>query len=155
MSYFKTCARCQTSKPIEDFSVRKTGPSAGLRHNICKGCKAAQARAWYQANKERALANRRRLQLDADFGITPEEYAAMLEAQGGVCATCGRPETTEQAGTLVRLSVDHCHTTGKVRGLLCHACNRSIGLFGEDVALMERAIEYLERHLAADHAGTG
>ena len=56
----------------------------------------------------------------ADLGVTVEQYDAMLDAQGGGCAICGNPPKTR------RLDVDHDHRTGKVRGLLCHRCNRTL-----------------------------
>lgn len=52
--------------------------------------------------------------------LSPDEYEALLEAQGGVCAICGNPPAKR------RLSVDHDHATGKVRGLLCFRCNRAL-----------------------------
>jgi hypothetical protein len=61
------------------------------------------------------------------FGLEPEDYDAMLEAQGGVCAICGQPETVVRYGQVQPLSVDHDHKTGQVRGLLCHRCNIRVG----------------------------
>jgi hypothetical protein len=91
------------------------------------------------------LTNRRRLQLKADYGLTPEQYDQMLLEQGGVCAICRQPETSERDGKVMRLPVDHCHSTGRVRGLLCHKCNRAIGLLGDNVDLLSRAIDYLKK----------
>jgi len=65
----------------------------------------------------------------------------MEQAQGGVCAICGKPEATARTK---RLCVDHCHETGKVRGLLCSHCNRAIGLLGDSCAILASAITYLE-----------
>jgi len=112
---------------------------------------------WYHANKERAqarekawrrenraynLARKRRFKLLKDFGITVEEYERMLAAQGGVCAICLRdPKTMKR-----RLNVDHCHTTGKVRGLLCTLCNKGIGYLREDPFIFFSALGYLQKH---------
>jgi len=63
------------------------------------------------------------------YGITADDYAAMLTAQGGVCAVCRQPERAGRDGRIVRLSVDHCHRTGAVRGLLCRACNTRVGIY--------------------------
>lgn len=70
----------------------------------------------------------------------------MVEAQDGLCAICGRPETTRScaSGEPRRLSVDHDHVTGQVRGLLCHGCNVAIGHFGDDVEVLLSAVRYLE-----------
>lgn len=73
------------------------------------------------------------------FGITVDEYEAMLKAQGGVCKICEKP----QVKSGVRLCVDHCHGTGRIRGLLCDNCNRAIGLMRDDPDLLARAIAYL------------
>ena len=71
-------------------------------------------------------------------GVTLKEYDRMLAKQGGVCAICGEPPAK------IRLAVDHCHTTGKVRGLLCLRCNMGLGYFTDDPAKLEAAIEYLK-----------
>lgn len=142
----RTCGRCGETKPPEDFSPRGERYGVVLRKTTCKECAARQAREWYGRHTERGLTNRRRLQLKADYGLTPEQYDAMLEAQGGVCALCARPERAKRDGKVMRMPVDHCHETGRVRALLCHACNRAIGLLGEDVELLRRAIDYLLRH---------
>lgn len=138
-------------KPISDYSKRGERDGKPLHKSRCKACEAERARAWYRQNSGRANANRRRLLLAENFGLTPADYDAMLEAQGGVCAICERPERAERDGKPMRLSVDHCHATGRVRGLLCHACNRSLGLFGEDVELMADAVRYLEAHVTKEH----
>lgn len=78
------------------------------------------------------------------FGITLDEYRAMLDRQGGVCAICREPETMRINGDLLRLSVDHCHDTGKVRGLLCCKCNQALGCFRHDVDRMLAAVDYLK-----------
>lgn len=78
------------------------------------------------------------------YGIHLDEYDRMYAAQNGVCKICGRPETSVIRGKLISLAVDHCHTTGKIRGLLCHHCNKALGGFKDDVTLLERAISYLK-----------
>jgi len=70
-------------------------------------------------------------------GVTPEQYADMLEAQGGVCALCGGTDPDR------RLAVDHCHETGAVRGLLCFACNTGIGKLGDTAEALYRAWQYV------------
>jgi hypothetical protein len=78
--------------------------------------------------------------LKVDYGLTEACYAAMLEAQNGVCAICGQAERGR------RLAVDHCHTTGKVRALLCGFCNPSLGLMGDDSARLRAAADYIDRY---------
>lgn len=80
------------------------------------------------------------------YGVDPYWYEKKLEEQHGVCAICGKPETAKFRGKVVRLSVDHDHRNGKLRGLLCAACNRAIGLMKEDPATLRAAADYLERY---------
>jgi hypothetical protein len=94
----------------------------------------------YRENKHVRDASRAQ-QLRAKFGLTPEQVEAMAETQGQACASCARPFKTPK-----QRHVDHCHTTGKVRGLLCHGCNTGIGLFREDPDALRAAIQYLDRH---------
>lgn len=96
----------------------------------------AATKAWMVANPDRC----RNSQLLRDFGITIEDFQMMLMLQAGVCAICQKPE---RAGR--NLSVDHNHDTGKVRGLLCDACNTSLGKFGDSTETLRRAIAYLEK----------
>lgn len=74
-----------------------------------------------------------------DYGLTRDEYEALLERQGHVCAICQKPDTTAKG----ILGVDHDHTTGRVRGLLCHPCNVGLGHFQDDPALLTRAAVYV------------
>ena len=78
------------------------------------------------------------------YGITIEEYEALLEAQGGVCAVCKRPQRKVAWGAVVMMSVDHDHKTGVVRGLLCYHCNAGLGFFDDDPELLEAAVGYLK-----------
>jgi len=81
-------------------------------------------------------------QMTKNYGIGLKEYDVMFNAQNGVCAICSKePPNTHKK----RLNVDHCHTTGKVRGLLCDACNRAIGLLKDSPDLLNKAISYLAR----------
>lgn len=75
-----------------------------------------------------------------------KEFREMEREQGGVCAICGEKETRTRRGNLVRLSVDHDHTTGSIRGLLCTRCNTAVGLMQDEPELLRKAIEYLERN---------
>lgn len=76
------------------------------------------------------------------FGIPLGWYASQYEKQNGCCAIC----FGQQEGKPKDFAIDHNHLTGQVRGLLCNPCNTSIGKFKEDVAIMQRAIEYLKHH---------
>jgi len=85
--------------------------------------------------------------LRAKFDLSLEDYDQMLEAQGGVCAICKDPETHKRNGKLKALAVDHNHSTGKIRGLLCSDCNTGIGKLKDDHKVLLAAAEYLKHHL--------
>lgn len=86
--------------------------------------------------------------LRQDHGITIEQYDAMAEAQDGVCAICKISDAEEHGITKKpkRLSVDHDHRTGALRGLLCSKCNRGVGMFLDNPHLLRAAVNYLEIH---------
>lgn len=121
MVIMKTCTMCNQEKPIEAFQIDNRLKSG--RRGRCKACA-------YQASKASRTKhdNAWKQQLLWKFKITPEDYLAMLERQGGVCAICKRPPGKR------RLAVDHDHsccpgvpTCGAcVRGLLCSGCNTKI-----------------------------
>lgn len=77
----------------------------------------------------------------SQYGISVAERDAMLAAQGGVCAICGT-DTPRSVGWVI----DHCHSTGVVRGILCNPCNLSIGLMKDDPTILKAGAEYLLRH---------
>jgi hypothetical protein len=79
------------------------------------------------------------------YRMTQDDFDALLLAQDGCCAICGKPETAMRLGVPKALCVDHDHKTGRVRGLLCAHCNHAIGKLGEDPALIRRAADYVER----------
>ena len=101
---------------------------------------AAKIRA--SANSRNPIA-RRNGRLKATYGITQTDYERMLSDQGYACAICGAMHE-ERRGKV--LHVDHCHTTGRVRQLLCSSCNTALGKFRDDTERLRSAIEYLERH---------
>lgn len=77
------------------------------------------------------------------YGLTFEAYELLCEMQNHVCAICGNKQN-DKRGT--RLVVDHCHTTKRIRGLLCNKCNRAIGLLRENTNVMRQAINYIKRN---------
>lgn len=112
------------------FSFRtKEGRSEYLRHN-------RQNRKTYYKHKD----------LIKSFGIGLPEYEKMFEEQNGVCEICKQPETATRLGKPLALSVDHNHSTGEIRGLLCTNCNKAIGLLKDDKSLLSSAIVYLTKH---------
>lgn len=84
--------------------------------------------------------------LKKKFGMSVEDYNKALAGQNGVCAICKGRETSiaNQNNKVRRLTVDHCHSTGKIRGLLCSRCNRGLGFFRDNPKNLQNAIKYLE-----------
>lgn len=105
---------------------------------------AEYAKEWRGRNPEYALA----CSLRRSFKLSVEDYKSMWTKQNGRCKLCDRPESALSSGTgrTRRLSVDHCHESGKIRELLCGACNSGLGNFKDDPVLLEKAAEYLRNH---------
>jgi Recombination endonuclease VII len=157
----KRCKKCGETKPLAEFH-KATDMKDGYRSE-CKTCARAIRRAWYAANREKAIADVRRWQqenkehlheyrrgyrkrrkaedrdghLRRTFGITQADYEALLARQGGGCAICGRTPGK------VALHVDHDHETGDIRGLLCVGCNNALGQFHDDPGLLAIAADYV------------
>lgn len=83
-------------------------------------------------------------ELKKNYGLSRDEYMAISEKQDHKCAICDKPESAKIRGKTLALAVDHCHDKGHVRGLLCMDCNRGLGMFKDDVTLLQKAIKYLE-----------
>mgnify|MGYP001567896758 FL=1 len=116
----------------------------------------AKHRAYYEKNRVVILehvAARRKHNPDTfkhavrryKYGISPEQFRDMLDAQGDVCAICGQSETKLFQGVLCDLCVDHDHQSGTVRSLLCSGCNAAIGLIKERVSVAQALVAYIER----------
>ena len=101
----------------------------------------AVRRAYYHKRMKRDPDVNRRKQIVRAYGITLEEYDEFLRKQGGGCAICGSTKCPHGYS----MPVDHCHITGKVRGVLCDQCNKALGLLGDDVDLLMKAIRYLQK----------
>lgn len=98
---------------------------------------------YYQENRERLLqeaAEKHRANPGRKYGLTAEVYWKMVEDSKGLCESCGE--------SMEKICVDHDHQTGKVRGLICHPCNVSIGLMKDDPFRLEKAAQYLRNHAA-------
>ena len=140
----KQCSKCLQKQPLENFLIDKR---RGHPYSLCKPCRREKARSWrakrpdyeklvYARSKEKT----RERHLLRKYGVSLEKYAEMLDQQNGACAICKVPETEQFKSVL---HVDHCHSTGAVRGLLCRGCNHMLGAINDDVNLLHRAIDYL------------
>lgn len=122
----KPCTKCEAEFPIDFFYGT---------HGWCKNCEKKRRSRYYKDNRETLITYakdwyvtnkdvRRDSLLKREYGITLEEYNRMLTAQNGKCAICKQSDASKKA-----LAVDHCHKSGKVRGLLCGSCNVKLGWF--------------------------
>lgn len=121
----KACTKCHQTKPMTEFYKAR---SATGKQSWCKSCPKEAANAGFKDWKLRKY-----------YGINAEQFRDLHDKQNGLCAICNRPNVTDKQS----LSVDHCHKTLKVRGLLCANCNRALGLMQDNPMLMERAASYI------------
>lgn len=105
------------------------------------------AAKWQRAWRERNPDKVKDMDLRKHFGITLEQYRQMSNAQSHKCAICDNYETAvDTKGAERFMAVDHCHKTGKIRALLCSACNKALGGFKDSPGLLRKAAEYIEKH---------
>ena len=124
------CSGCGTTE-IDKFYVDASGKRT---NKDCKECHKAKAKNRWQAKSVLD----KRLTVAHRYGLTAEQYIALADQHGGKCGICGEIPKTARG-----LHIDHCHATGKVRGLLCHSCNVGIGALRDDPKLLSKALEYL------------
>ena len=145
MARTKICIICKKEKVRDDFYIDKSHKD-GLGSS-CKVCRKLQAKKRHMSKEGSKLI--RESKLKDKYGINLDDYDKMFEAQNGVCAICGKPETKKTVtGVFYRLSVDHHHLTGQVRGLLCKRHNTAIGQFDvdENLDMLKSALKYLEKY---------
>jgi Recombination endonuclease VII len=150
--------RIASTPGTQQFMTSRAAQAKRQRYNedpVFAASTRAYNRAWYAAHKEEIHARQRRKRAEHPeewrqrirhhrlkflYGISIEDYNALLAQQGGACAICRKRPA-------YRLCVDHCHATKKVRRLLCRGCNFGIGYFGDDPRLLRAAAAYLEAFL--------
>ena len=132
---FKICSKCKESKPILHFhKMRNT------RRYDCKECRNKYLREWSIKNPEKKIEQKYR----ARYGINLNKYEQLLDLQNHACAICHRKENIRKTDKY--FLVDHCHKTGKVRGLLCHRCNQALAQLNEDPSSSIKLIKYIFLH---------
>jgi hypothetical protein len=141
----KTCTVCKQELQYSEYHRSKqTKDGYGYR---CKSCDKAARHKYREENKERFAEVNRRKTLKWKYGITLEDYNSLLEKQNGCCAICGTEENGVHGERRSwNWSVDHCHKTGSVRGLLCNQCNRGLGMLGDTKEALQKALKYLDTH---------
>jgi hypothetical protein len=134
----KQCRKCGEEKDVSLFYKRSRAKDGYNPH--CKSCVQKYESEYRTSDMQR------KYNLKKSFNLSIDEYNVMYAKQNGVCAICNQVETTVRLGKVQNLSVDHCHTTGKIRGLLCNSCNRALGKFKDDVVILRNAVSYLEKY---------
>lgn len=129
----KECNTCGLEKPLSEYH-RDAGIKCGYRGK-CSKCRDTHRKKVYDKKDNRGW------WLKSTYGITIEDYDHMLEEQNNCCAICYTHVSTQ----IKNLHVDHCHTSGEVRGLLCSKCNTGLGMYNDDVEILKSAIRYLEK----------
>lgn len=139
----RQCTVCEVRRPLTDFGKR-IGYKDGRRRQ-CRFCRtkyeqrrrSGEGFVYKPVSPE--LAHARHLKLK--YGLTRDQYLDMLSAQGGTCGICRKWPPHSRCRNLF---VDHCHRTGRVRGLLCNRCNLALAKFGDDLPGFLAVVAYLE-----------
>ena len=138
MEALRKCTKCgkeaHNEAELELFVKRKNRKYN--RENYCYECNAKRVQKRNKDNPD----GKKNSHLKNRYGITLSQYNTMFREQKGCCKICG----THQTNLTKSLNVDHCHTTGEVRGLLCHSCNTMLGLAYDNKQILKNAIEYLK-----------
>lgn len=162
----RLCSTCKTRKPIAEFGLLSSSPDGiSLRCKSCTRASGVNSRyrnldavrakereeypAMYAKNREKLLRRAGRDRLATRYGMTIEKRQEMFDAQGGLCPICDRiMQIPDGPRPKIVANIDHDHSTGKIRGLLCQSCNTGLGLFSDDTNRLAAAIRYLEHHRA-------
>jgi len=156
MQMYKRCGHCKETKLITEFHNDKKG-SFG-KSSRCKPCANKWSR-FHHHRKMREVPEYKEAQRNNHFktryGISADEYDSRCsQADKDGCAICGikQPNGTRWKD---KWHLDHCHSTGKVRGMLCGNCNRGLGQFQDSEEIMTKAIDYLKKHRETSKEGNG
>lgn len=144
----KLCPDCGETKPLECFTPNAKTRSGRVTN--CHPCQSKRMTEWNRTKRtpeqfERARLRHRRKNLRESYGITLEDYDALLKDQAGRCI-CG---TTKPGPRVRHFHVDHDHSDGSIRGLLCQDCNMAIGILSDDPERLELLAAYLRRNVRA------
>jgi len=129
----KKCSKCKLTLNEDDF----------YKHNRnCKKCHLENMKNYHSKNKDKVDLGKRKRSLFKKYGVSLEQYDDMLHHQNGECAICKSKDVGRKGAKY--FNVDHCHSTGKVRGLLCHNCNIILGKIKDSKEWLSVAIKYLD-----------
>lgn len=156
----RECKRLYAKKYYNENSDKVSASNQAWRQRNAEKVKANDARVRKEKphlTRERQARykekNYERLNIMArvrDHGLTLEQYFRMVSDQNDLCKICNKPESKLWQGKVTELCIDHCHETGKVRGLLCFKCNIGIGVFDDNIENIQIAIEYIKSNRNVD-----
>ena len=138
----KICKTCQLEKPTTEFY--RNGKAGSLKPE-CKRCHMDTQKPIAKARHERHPEYRKNTLLKYHYGITLEQYGEILAKQTGRCKVCLSKEFGGKQKVFV---IDHCHKTGRIRGLLCWHCNVAIGHLRDDPKIARAVVTYLEENVS-------
>lgn len=141
----KRCSCCGEIKPTTEFTKYTIGGKCGF-YSYCKECRSKKYKQYRLNNLEKFKRINRNNKLKNQYGLTIEDLEKMLRDQGNKCAICGKEIFLSGPSKKITAHVDHDHKTGKVRGLLCHACNIGLGKFMDNTDYLLSAISYLKKN---------
>jgi len=143
---YKKCIKCGQIKSLELF--HKAPSNKDGRNSECKKC--CHFRLKIQRRnpifKQKFKEYQRNSIFKFRYGITTKEFEKMVKKQKNKCIICNEEPKKTKAFQTWNLHIDHCHKSKKIRGLLCHLCNRGLGLFKDDINLLKKAVKYLKKH---------
>jgi hypothetical protein len=137
------CRKCDQDLSIEDFG--KCARAKDKKKTVCKTCYNSYQSQWGQTHQT----SKRKHLVKSKYGLSWEEYEQKFLEQDGTCAICKcslQLFTFEARTKLETAHVDHSHSSGKVRGLLCARCNSGLGLFRDNEVILKNATEYLKKY---------
>jgi hypothetical protein len=137
----KICKKCKVEKPLSEYShKRPKNRPPGLQPR-CKTCSSEDTKLWNLKNKETSKDR----YLKRTYGISESEYNSRLINQNNRCPLCNKEFSFNTFGPDSPV-VDHCHTHGHVRGIICNECNRGLGYFRDNPEALRKAAKYLEEN---------
>lgn len=139
MKNARNCAKCKSVFTPSDSALRI---KAGRGYSYCGSCRTILRKADWLNSKSKIKNINRNSFLKSQYGISVEDYDRLLKDQKGSCAICGLKQASRKN---VHFTVDHCHITGKIRGLLCFKCNSGLGYFNDNREIVFKAYIYLKR----------
>jgi len=141
----RECTSCAEQKDIIQFGKYKTNAGKSHYRRICNSCRRSNSQKRYKENpavRKRMKHTAKAWRAKKTYGISLERYEELVNHKDSVCKICNKNQSNST------LNLDHCHITGRIRGVLCWDCNTALGKFKDDINLLTQAIKYLQESCA-------